>query len=122
MVDDKIIENYCFVCGSELKPNKHEANKKGFSVTIKNKSVNYCYSCYYRKLNRDLDKLLKNFNKEKLYFCSNCEYFWNTKKKIGTPSVCPNCRSKEIQLLVKLILSTKDPYKYMHLIAKKITT
>ncbi len=29
------------------------------------------------------------------YSCKSCGYLWTSRKAIGTPSVCPNCRSRD---------------------------
>jgi predicted Zn-ribbon and HTH transcriptional regulator len=34
----------------------------------------------------------------KEYFCKNCEYLWKSNKKLGCPSICPNCKSKKFIL------------------------
>jgi archaellin len=33
-----------------------------------------------------------------IYICKNCEYLWESRKKVGSPPFCPKCRSSEIRL------------------------
>ena len=34
---------------------------------------------------------------EKGWFCLDCDYEWESRKNYGTPSICPNCKSKNIK-------------------------
>ena len=34
---------------------------------------------------------------DKKYLCNNCEYKWESKKKFGEPSICPNCKKNYIK-------------------------
>lgn len=34
---------------------------------------------------------------DKRYICKKCGYGWETKKKFGEPSICPNCKKNHIE-------------------------
>lgn len=46
----------------------------------------------------DLEIKLKNLENSysRRYICQSCGYGWESRKSFGSPSSCPNCRSKEI--------------------------
>jgi len=52
-----------------------------------------------KKLKELKDPIKINLMKEKdkRYICKKCKYKWESKKKFGKPSICPNCKSKNIQ-------------------------
>ncbi len=33
---------------------------------------------------------------DKRYFCKDCKYKWESKKKFGEPSICPKCKKDNI--------------------------